>query len=134
MTTQEQIQRIQQEIQVKQDHIAFLKAHEEFFDKNEIHPTFGYGTIDFDRPDHTTATKIMRHFKMSRWSKDYDEDKITYVSAERNGIQLRVWRSAPPDSCKLIAYDEVVPAQMVEAHTVRKFKLQCKGDAVVETL
>lgn len=84
-------------------------------------------TIDFDDPTRKQAVAIMEKLGAGKWDKDVLENgRLEYTNTTLfPGIRIRLWSAEPPPSCKIVEYEEVIPAHQVEETKIKKYKLVC---------
>ena len=83
--------------------------------------------LDFNQLSREESLTVMKALKAGDWTKSangYDSATIDY-NTEINGMKVRLWAAAPPDSCRVIEVEEEVPATKI----VRR-KLICSGPEV----
>jgi hypothetical protein len=81
--------------------------------------------IDINWPaNHEIVTTIMQRIAGGKWNKEYSGSYINYINTTYHPtLQIRIYGSPPPPSCKLVEYEEEVPAQ--PARKVKKVKIVC---------
>jgi len=80
--------------------------------------------LDFNQLSREESLTVMKTLSAGKWTKSpngYDSATIDY-NAEIDGMKVRLWAAAPPDSCRVIEVEEEVPATKI----VRR-KLICSG-------
>ena len=85
--------------------------------------------LDFNQLSREESLTVIKALNAGDWTKTpnlYDSERpaIDY-NAEINGVKVRLWAAAPPDSCRVIEVEEEVPATKI----VRR-KLICSGPEV----
>lgn len=80
--------------------------------------------IDIDNLDHDDTMRVMRALNAGRWDRKESgvEGKLDYV-ATVNGLTVRLWAAAPPDSCRVVEEEYEIPA----TRAVRK-RIICRED------
>lgn len=68
-------------------------------------------TIDLDRLTHDEVAEAMKYLGAGRWEKKLSgiDGCIDYTGTV-DGQGVRLWAAAPPDTCRIIETEEVVPA------------------------
>lgn len=82
----------------------------------------GSEQIDLDNLSHAQATEAMRALAAGRWERKPNgmtADTLDYA-ANVDGIAVRLWSAGAPESCRVVEYEETIPA-----HTVKRRKLVC---------
>ena len=80
--------------------------------------------LDFNQLSRQESLTVMKTLNAGKWAKSangWDTATIDYT-AEIDGMKVRLWAAAPPDSCRVIEVEEEVPATKI----VRR-KLICSG-------
>jgi hypothetical protein len=83
--------------------------------------------LDFNGLTREESVTVMLALNAGKWTKSANvcsPDTIDY-NAEIDGMKVRLWAAAPPDSCRVIEVEEEVPATKI----VRR-KLICSGPEV----
>lgn len=83
---------------------------------------YGKTQIDIDNLTHEESLSTMRALRAGRWDRSESgvEGRLDY-RAEIDGIIVRLWAAAPPDSCRVIEEEYEIPASRM----VRK-RIICK--------
>jgi len=71
--------------------------------------------LDFNQLSREESLTIMKTLSAGKWAKsvnNYDSTTIDY-NTEIDGIKVRLWAAAPPDSCRVIEVEEEVPATKI---------------------
>ena len=71
--------------------------------------------LDFNSLSREQSLAIIRTLNAGKWTKtvnDYSPDTIDY-NTEINGVKVRLWSAAPPDSCRIIETEEEIPATKI---------------------
>jgi hypothetical protein len=120
--------------QAKESHareIELLLKMSSMIDKlpDEIADKCGvYGAqIDIDNLTRSESLIVIDTLKAGKWSKTVNPsmpDKIDYETAI-DGVTVRLWAAGPPDSCRVIEFEEEVPATKI----IRR-RLVCSGGEV----
>jgi len=86
---------------------------------------YGVGQLDFDNLSRDDALAVMRAMHAGQWTKSLNSSRPELIDYEAtvDGFKIRLWAAGPPDSCRVIEYDEPVPAT-----TIKRVRLVCKGD------
>lgn len=84
--------------------------------------TWCYRTLDFDNLTRDEVETVLG-CHLGKWSKTPNQDCMDYSTKTADGLHIRLWMAAPPDSCRVIEYQEVRPAQP-ETIVIRR-KLLC---------
>ena len=110
---------------------AFLLRHQETIELLGLSPCCASRDyIDFDCLKREQVVEIFKRIG-GTWNKEVAfarEDKINYLQPLDNGITLRLYHAEPPDSCKLIEEDVVIPAQPERVE--KRTRLVCKEESV----
>ena len=115
---------MKKEIEEAQINIKWLNDNQSWIDELGIIPAFlGLFTI-FRKPTHQQTILIIRSLR-GKWEKDYGDTYIDYNQSFDDGRHIHIANSEPPQSCKLVPIEEVVPAHWAPETRVTKFKLQC---------
>jgi len=83
--------------------------------------------LDFNGLTRQESVDVMLMLKAGKWTKSVNlanPEMIDY-NTEIDGMKVRLWAAAPPDSCRVIEVEEEVPATKI----VRR-KLICSGPEV----
>lgn len=78
--------------------------------------------LDFDNLSREEAVEIMLVLNAGTWTKqlNYSSEALIDYEAVVDGVRVRLWAAAPPDSCRVIEVEEVIPAT-----TMIRRKLVC---------
>lgn len=77
------------------------------------------GTLDLNNLTREESVEAMRALPVGKWTKGIncgDETLIDYCGTI-DSVNVRLWAAAPPDSCRVVEVEEVVPATI---RTVKK--------------
>ena len=80
--------------------------------------------LDFNSLSREESIAVISTLKAGKWTKSVNQcwpEMIDY-NTEIDGVKVRLWAAAPPDSCRVIEVEEEVPATKI----VRR-KLICSG-------
>jgi hypothetical protein len=83
--------------------------------------------LDFNGLSRQETLLVISMLNAGKWTKSVngcDSETIDYV-ATIDGMKVRLWAAAPPDSCRVIEVEEEVPATKI----VRR-KLICSGPEI----
>lgn len=81
--------------------------------------------LDIDNLTRHEVVRVLAALQGGKWKKELNtgnESLIDYI-AEIEGVRVRLWAAAPPETCRIIEVTEEIPAKKV----TRK-KLICAGD------
>jgi hypothetical protein len=81
-------------------------------------------SLDFNNLLRDEALTVITALAAGKWTKEVnlpDPSMVDY-NTEIDGKKVRLWAAAPPDSCRVIEVEEIVP----ETRIVRR-KLVCSG-------
>lgn len=84
--------------------------------------------LDFNNLTRAEAVEVMQALGAGKWRKESNEAYPTCIDyiAVIDGWTVRLWAAGPPESCRIIEVEELVPAT---TRTVRK--LVCSGKETV---
>jgi hypothetical protein len=80
--------------------------------------------LDFNSLSREQSLEVISTLKAGKWTKSVNQcspDTIDYLT-EINGVKVRLWAAAPPDSCRVI--------EVEEATKIVRRKLICSGPEV----
>ena len=83
--------------------------------------------LDFNQLTREESVAVMAALHAGKWAKSVNSsypDMIDY-EGEVDGVKVRLWAAAPPDSCRVIEVEEVLPAT-----TIKRRKLVCSEGAL----
>lgn len=102
------------------------------------------GTLDFDHLEHRDVIRVIRamggKWKKSKNENVYDGGKLVQgrvdYEQEIDGLKVRCYAGKAPPSCRIVEYEEVIPAHVIPAvpeklvpeQRVKKTKMICTGD------
>ena len=72
--------------------------------------------LDIDHLSRNEAVEAMRILHAGKWDKTINSglpDMIDY-EATIDGVTVRLWAAGPPDSCRVIETEEIIPAMTVK--------------------
>ena len=76
-----------------------------------------YGTtqIDLDNLTRSESLSVIAAMNAGRWTKSVNPSFPECIDYETiiDGVKVRLWCAAPPDSCRIIEFEEIVPATVV---------------------
>jgi hypothetical protein len=83
--------------------------------------------LDFNQLSREQALTVIGMLKAGEWTKSVNAcmPELIDYNTEINGIKVRLWAAAPPDSCRVVEVEEEVPATKI----VRR-KLICSDPEV----
>lgn len=76
--------------------------------------TFGR-VIDFNNLTREESLQVISALNAGKWEKSINDaypDKIDYQTTI-DGVMARLWAAAPPDSCRVVEVEEIIPEQRV---------------------
>jgi hypothetical protein len=118
MNISEEVSRLLGECDDRQKIVKWLVAHQRQIESLEgvsVGSICG-SMLDFDGLTHNQVISVIKAFG-GNWVKERNgEDRIDYT-ADIDGMTVRCWR---------VEIEELVPEQVIPAHTVKKFKMVCK--------
>jgi hypothetical protein len=90
------------------------------------------GYLDLDNLNREEVSAVMHALSAGRWERQPSstEGCIDYTATVQ-GVKVRLYAAAPPNSCRMVEVEEVIPAQ--PERIVKKRKLMC-GDSHTEAL
>lgn len=88
------------------------------------------GYLDLDNLNREEVSTVMHILSAGRWERQPSstEGCIDYTATVQ-GVKVRLYAAAPPNSCRMIEVEEVIPAQPEQR--VKRRKLVC-GDGATE--
>jgi hypothetical protein len=112
--------------------LAWLEQHRA---KLEALPnaSFCADMLDFDHLPHADVVSVVRTLG-GKWKKTpsyLDSSKIDYQT-KVGDVTVRCYQGQPPPSCKIVEVEELVPEQVIPAHTRKVLKTICKPSLEAE--
>lgn len=133
MNVDNQIASIQTQIKHLRESIKWLRSRKRVLKNLPEGTIYGSSSLDFDGLSHPEIIKVVKGLG-GKWKKEKTYGKEGRVNYEQtiDGIMVRCWNGEPPPSCRLVEYEEVIPAHTVPEHVVpeqrvKKFKMVCSG-------
>jgi hypothetical protein len=90
------------------------------------------GILDFDRLTREQSLRVISTLAAGRWKKSVNDSLPETIDYETqiDGLRVRLWSAGPPDSCRVIEVEEIVP----ETKIIRR-KLVCSDvDREIDTV
>ncbi len=80
------------------------------------------GGLDIDHLTREEVIIAMRTLSGGKWTKTVNqhEAKALDYTTVMNGITIRLWAAAPPETCRVVEVEEIIPAQPERRTIVRK--------------
>lgn len=104
--------------------LIWLEKHAKQINSLPFEPNIWNGQCDYNDLSHENILKVMAVFSAGKWTKEpIGFAKINYIT-EVDGVVVRCWMGEPPPSCKLVEYEETIPAQPERIE--KRFKMVCK--------
>jgi hypothetical protein len=118
-----EIQRIDEKIKKYQRIQTFLTLHAEAIDRLGLHPQcFAADHLDFNNPNREATLAALQLFG-GNWNKELCHDATINYVQKIDGFTLRLYGAAPPPSCRLEEFEEIIPAQPERRE--KRLKLVC---------
>jgi len=87
---------------------------------------YGSDQLDFDNLSRDDAVAVMVAMKAGTWTKAANPTHPTQIDYEAtiDGFKIRLWAAGPPDTCRIVDYEQIIPARVIKGR-----RLVCKEDA-----
>lgn len=92
------------------------------------------GGLDIDHLTRDQVVIVMRTLNGGKWTETVNgqEARALDYTTELNGIRIRLWAAAPPETCQVVEVEEIIPAQPEQRRIVRKLICSPSEPAAVE--
>jgi len=73
-------------------------------------------TLDFNSLSREQTRTMLSCLHAGKWEKSVNAsmpDLIDYTG-EVDGVKVRLWAAAPPESCRVVEFEEVIPATIIK--------------------
>ena len=93
--------------------------------------SFGYGgnkrfSLDFDRPSREATVLLISKLAAGKWDKELCGDiAINYTNNTAYDFTLRIYQATPPDTCRIVTEEVVVPETIVPAYKTTRTRMVC---------
>jgi hypothetical protein len=80
--------------------------------------------LDFNNLTREQSLIVISTLRAGKWQKSVNGENIDYET-QIDGVTVRLWAAGPPDSCRVIEVEEIVPATTI---TRRRLVCSDKGE------
>lgn len=73
------------------------------------------GQLDIDTLTREESLQVIGALHAGKWSKTVNSSMTEKMDYETtiNGVKVRLWAAGPPDSCRIVEVEEVIPATKI---------------------
>lgn len=133
MNVQNEIDAINRQAKKLQDRVFWLESNrttlEQLPEGAFFYSSSGVDWLDFDNLSHEQVIEVIKTIG-GKWDKELSSpdsgDRINY-KGELNGQLVRCYAGGPPPNCKVVEWEEEIPAQKIQRR-----KLVCGNEPEAE--